>query len=77
MILSLLIKHKEIYETEIWRKKIELDSLKELLEETNKVLRENCEHNWVTDYIDDKSGEQSNMIIYCDKCKIPLRPKSS
>ena len=73
MILSLLIKHKEIYETEIWRKKIELDSLKELLEETDDVIRENCKHNWVTDYTDDKSGEQSNVIIYCDKCKLLLK----
>ena len=47
MILSLLIKHKELYETEIWRKKIELDNLKELLNETEKVLRENCKHNWI------------------------------
>jgi len=76
MILSLLIKHKELYETEIWRKKIELDNLKELLNETEKVLRENCKHNWITDYIDDKSGEQSNIIIYCEHCKIPLRSKN-
>ena len=54
MILSLLIKHKEMYELEIWRKQIELDKLKELLEETDDVIRENCKHNWVTDYTDDK-----------------------
>ena len=75
MILSLLIKHKEMYELEIWRKQIELNKLKELLEETDEVIRENCQHNWVTDHIDDKSGEQSNIIIYCDKCKLPLKSK--
>ncbi len=75
MILSLLIKHKEMYELEIWRKQIELNKLKELLEETDEVIREHCQHNWVTDHIDDKSGEQSNIIIYCDKCKLPLKSK--
>lgn len=76
MMLSLLIKHKEMFELEIWRKQIELDRLKELLEETDEVIREKCEHNWVTDFTDHKSGEQSNQIIYCDKCKLPLKSKN-
>ena len=28
-----------------------------------------CEHEWITDYID-KSEYASQMIIYCEKCKL-------
>ena len=28
-----------------------------------------CEHNWITDYIDNSEYE-SRRIIYCEKCKL-------
>jgi hypothetical protein len=31
-----------------------------------------CEHNWITDYIDNSEYE-SRKIIYCEKCKLTKR----
>lgn len=31
-----------------------------------------CEHNWITDYIDNSEYE-SRRIIYCEKCKLTKR----
>ena len=60
MILSLLIKHKEIYETEIWRKKIELDGLKELLEETSD------NENWEQSFLEENPDiDDIEFLIRC------------
>jgi hypothetical protein len=76
MILSILIKNRDFLTTELWKKKEEMKLLKELIEETEDVLREQCKHNWITDYVDDKYGEQSNMIIYCEYCEISLKKET-
>ena len=76
MILSILIKNRDFFTTELWRKREEIKKLESILHETENEIREQCKHNWVKDYIDDKYGEGSNMIIYCEHCKIPLRPKN-
>ena len=73
MILSILIKNRDYFSTEIWKKKEELKSLQTLLEVTESEIRKQCKHNWIKDYIDDKDGEQSNMIIYCEHCGISLK----
>ena len=51
-------------------KKEEIESLKEVIENTNKIIRQECDHNWITDYIDNKYGEGSQIIIYCDDCQL-------
>jgi hypothetical protein len=73
MILSVLIKNREFLATELWRKEQDIVSLKEVIEETEKIIREKCEHNWIKDYIDNKNGEGSQLIIYCDKCNLNLK----
>ena len=76
MILSILIKNRDYFATEIWRKKQELKHLELMLEETENELREQCKHKWITDYVDDNYGEQSNKIIYCEHCKISLKKQT-
>ena len=39
---------------------------KELLNQVNKILFENCDHNWIEDYIDEPL--RSRYICYCSKC---------
>ena len=77
MILSILIKNRDYFATELWRKRQEIKHLESMLEETENELREQCKHNWVTDYVDHKSGEQSNKIIYCEHCNISLKQQTS
>ena len=76
MILSILIKNRDYFSSELWKKKEELRMLELMLEETEDVLREKCKHNWITDFIDDKNGEQSNIIIYCQHCGISLKKET-
>ena len=51
----------------------EIKSLEEVIENTNKIIRQECDHNWITDHIDNKYGEGSQLIIYCDKCQLNLK----
>lgn len=73
MILSALIQNREFLTTELWRKKEEIKHLKEVIEQTETILRLECKHNWIKDYIDIDEGSQ--IIIYCDKCKLNLKDK--
>jgi hypothetical protein len=73
MILSTLIKNREFLATELWRKQQDIIHLKEVIKDTEKIIREECKHNWIKDYIDSKYGEGSQLIIYCDKCKLNLK----
>ena len=73
MILSALIKNKEYLKQELWRKKEEIKSLEEVIDNTNKIIRQECDHNLITDHIDNKYGEGSQLIIYCDKCQLNLK----
>ena len=73
MILSALIKNRIFLTTELWRKEQDILQLRELVKETEKIIRKECKHNWVKDYIDNKYGEGSQIIIFCDKCKLNLK----
>ena len=73
MILSALIKIREFLKTELWRKEQNILQLKEIVKETEKIIRKECKHNWIKDYIDNKYGEGSQIIIFCDKCKLNLK----
>jgi hypothetical protein len=73
MILSALIKNREFLKTELWRKEQNILQLKEIVKETEKIIRKECKHNWIKDYIDNKYGEGSQIIIFCDKCKLNLK----
>ena len=73
MILSALIKNREFLTTELWRKEQDILQLREIVKETEKIIRKECKHNWIKDYIDNKYGEGSQLIIFCDKCKLNLK----
>ena len=73
MLLSALIKNREFLKTELWRKEQDILQLRELVKETEKIIRKECKHNWIKDYIDNKYGEGSQLIIFCDKCKLNLK----
>jgi len=73
MILSALIKNRVFLTTELWRKEQDILQLRELVKETEKIIRKECKHNWIKDYIDNKYGEGSQIIIFCDKCKLNLK----
>ena len=45
-----------------------LNKKKEFLEKINKYISDNCEHEWVDDYID-IDVEKSQQITYCCKCE--------
>ena len=47
-------------------KKRRVKIIANIIEVTESEIRKQCKHNWIKDYIDDKDGEQSNMIIYCE-----------
>uniref|UniRef100_A0A6C0F8U3 Uncharacterized protein n=1 Tax=viral metagenome TaxID=1070528 RepID=A0A6C0F8U3_9ZZZZ len=73
MILSALIKNRVFLTTELWRKEQDILQLRELVKETEKIIRKECKHNWIKDYVDNKYGEGSQIIIFCDKCKLNLK----
>ena len=39
------------------------------INEIKTILRKICQHQWVTDYIDDKYGS-SQQIVYCFNCEL-------
>mgnify|MGYP001176361945 CR=1 FL=1 len=45
-----------------------LNKKKEFLEKINKYITDNCDHEWVNDYID-IDVEKSQNITYCNKCE--------
>jgi len=72
-MITTLIKNREFLTTELWRKQQEIINLKEVIKNTEEIIREECNHNWIKDYIDNKYGEGSQLIIYCDKCNLNLK----
>ena len=76
MILSALIKNREFLTTELWRKEHDIENLKNIIKNTEIIIRKECKHNWIRDYIDNTDGEGSQLIIFCDKCKLNLKDKN-
>jgi len=73
MILSALIKNRDFLTTDLWRKEQDIKQLKEMIANTEKIIRQECKHNWTKDFIDNSNGEGSQLIIFCDKCKLNLK----
>ena len=42
------------------------------IDEIKTILRKICDHQWITDYIDDKYGS-SQQIVYCFNCELSKR----
>ena len=78
-IINLLRKYKsELHYKNILNKKnnkclheYDYDIIKNTtrMNEINTILKKICQHQWITDYIDDKYGS-SQQIIYCFNCEL-------
>jgi len=68
-MLETLLKVKKKIEADLLFLDYEVVSKKELLKEIDEAIMKNCEHNWVTDYID-VTPDRTERIIYCTKCEL-------
>ena len=70
--LEFLINYKEMLEQSITSMTYKLESYTRELKKINDFLKDNCDHNIQTDYIDTmKNGEtMTQMIKYCKNCKL-------
>jgi peptidoglycan hydrolase CwlO-like protein len=50
--------------------KEELREREEELKKAETYLLYNCDHNWVTDSIDNMNGQQCTIIKYCTECEL-------
>ena len=66
---DLIIKLKKHMEIEVQSLKNQLEDKTELLEELRQYCNEHCQHIWIYDWID-TDVENSQQIIYCEKCEI-------
>jgi len=58
---------------EIVNLKEELKEKEEDLKKANIYLKYNCDHNWVTDSIDQMKGYKQGIIIkYCENCELTV-----
>ena len=67
-MLNTLILVKKKLENEIMFLKSDIMEKQEILHKINGVIDKNCQHNWVTDYID-TDVERTERITYCDICE--------
>ena len=67
-MLNTLILVKKKLENEIMFLKSDIMEKQEILRKIKRVIDNNCQHNWITDYID-TDPEHTERIIYCDICE--------
>ena len=72
--IELLTNYKELLERNIISMKYKIDDYTIELNEITEFLKNNCNHEIVTDHIDSIKNENicSDTIKYCAKCKITL-----
>ena len=69
-----IISYKKRLQQSIVNLKEELREKKEELHRFETYLKFNCNHDWVTDYVDNMSGyKQGIMIRYCSKCELTIK----
>ena len=66
---EIIYKLKSHFEREVQSLRNEIESATQLLSELRRYCREQCEHEWVKDYID-INPDKSQHIIYCSKCEL-------
>ena len=67
-MLNTLILVKKKLENEIMFLKSDIMEKEEILRKIKRVIDDNCQHNWITDYID-TDVERTERITYCDICE--------
>ena len=69
--MDIVLAHKKIIERDIWSLGYKLSERKELVEKINKYIQNECEHEFVIDFVDDMNNyhKGSQKIIYCNKCE--------
>ena len=75
--IDIVLEHKKIIERDIWSLEYKIEERKELLEKINEFMQQECEHEYVFDFIDSIKNyhKGSQKIIYCKKCELikPLK----
>ncbi len=67
--LKMLIRFRDMAAREVMFMESELGDKKRALADVNLLISELCEHDWITDHIDQLAGyKQSQPIVYCSKC---------
>ena len=67
-MLNTLILVKKKLENEIMFLKSDIMEKQEILRKIKRVIDDNCQHNWITDYFD-VDVERTERITYCDICE--------
>lgn len=69
-ILTKLI-HKDLYNAETLNDLMQLKKpIESLLEHINCKIRESCNHEWESDYIENPYTEELTRIKYCIHCEL-------
>ena len=76
--MDIVLAHKKIIERDIWSLGYKLSERKELVEKINKYIQNECEHEFIIDFVDDMNNyhKGSQKIIYCKKCEF-VKPFNS
>jgi len=67
--INMLLKRKYFLMNEKINMNNKIKHIEQKLYYIDKFLNENCNHKWITDYID-ISLDQSKQIIYCSICEL-------
>ena len=67
-MLNTLILVKKKLENEIMFLKSDIMEKQEILRKIKRVIDDNCQHNWIIDWID-TDVEHTERITYCDICE--------
>ena len=66
-----IIAYKKRLYQEVVNLREELKEKEADLKKANTYLKYNCNHNWITDSIDQMKGYKQGIIIkYCEKCEL-------
>ena len=68
--MDVILEHKKIIERDIWSLGYKLQERKDLVKKINTYIQNECEHDFIIDYVDSmKDYQVSQKIVYCSKCE--------
>tara|TARA_Y100000817_G_C16450298_1_gene364723 strand:+ start:191 stop:451 length:261 start_codon:yes stop_codon:yes gene_type:complete len=71
--LNDIISYKKRLYQDIVNLKEELKEKEEELKRFETYLQYNCNHNWITDSVDQMNGYRQGILIkYCEKCELTI-----
>jgi len=68
--MDIILEHKKIIERDIWSLGFKLQERKDLVEKINIYIQNECEHDFIIDFIDSMKDydKGTQKIVYCSKC---------